>query len=152
MSFFVSRQCIWPEGILYVEISPHGIDHASADMLGVKFPGEGKEYVDPREAVRVAIEICNAWRKTTKTDGKRPSIALVVPMSMPEPYTYKQIRKWADQAWERLVKCPRCGDVVPKTKWRHNLCDEPFCSENCCNLDYEDQQKADGPDLYTDEG
>lgn len=161
MPFFVSRQCYWPEGRLVVEIASGGCDYANAGMLITRYRGEGEEYLDPVEAAEVAIAICRLWRAeladglSIQSNGKRPMVAhgATGGMSIPfEPEPFTAIRKWAKTTRASLPKCPRCRDILGKKTWRHPLSDDPFCSENCSQLDWEAQQTEDGADLYTDEG
>ena len=90
MPYFVSRQCYWGvEDPYVVEVASGGLDYANPDMLGVKYKrlGEGKEYLDPREAVQAAIAISRAW---TETDGAPLPVAygatggMTMPLRTPE--------------------------------------------------------------------
>jgi hypothetical protein len=159
----VSRQCYWPEGRLVVEIASGGIHYANAGMLITRYRGEGEVYADPVEAAEAAIAICKLWRKeladglSIQSNGKRPMVAhgCTGGMDIPfEPESFTAIRKWAKTTSASLPRCPHCNDIMPsrKSQWRHPLSDDPFCSENCCNLDHEHQQREDGANLYDDEG
>jgi len=69
MPYAVTRQSYWPEGQLAVEVAGGGLDYCNPDALVGKYPGEFEEFLDPREAVKTAIEICREWRADLK--GKR---------------------------------------------------------------------------------
>jgi hypothetical protein len=65
-TFFVSRQSYYYSGIRVVEVVSGGIDMSGSDMLTAQYPGEGKTYTDPVEAVEAAISIYRAWKKTPR--------------------------------------------------------------------------------------
>src|SRR5512146_1250294 len=65
--WFVSRQMYWgvsDADASVVEIAAGGRDFANADMLAPRYrgAGEGKEYSDPREALKAARAVCAAWQ------------------------------------------------------------------------------------------
>lgn len=152
MPFFVSRQRYYYSGKHVVEVTSGGLDYAGADMLGIDYPGEGKEYADPREAVEAAIEICRSWRadrksvatKTNRYDAMRPSVAVGATAGMGlelEPTTFKEARAWANKHWESLPKCGHCGEPLPDKRNRYKLIDfaddTEYCSEYCADKAYE---------------
>ena len=157
MPYYVSRQRYWPDGVLRVEIAGGGMDYANPDQITVKYSslGEGCEYSDPVDAVEAAIAVCKAWRKDTKKGARTIQIChghtLGYTMYF-DPCTFKEGRSWAIEERKRLPKCPYCGCVVGEKKWRHSLNDEPFCSEDCADSDFEFQMKEDGADLEGGEG
>jgi hypothetical protein len=116
----VTRQIQWPNGDPIVEISEGGIDYTNPDALAAKYPGEFREFEDPREAVNTAIEICKAWRK----DGKPTAmlgIGATGGYTIPfDSTTFRNAKKWAEETWDKLEKCPVCGTVMEDTKewWR----------------------------------
>jgi len=68
MSYVVTRQIQWPEGIKMVEISKGGINYVNPDALSPIYDMEFEEINDPREAVDIAIEIKEAWKKRETKD------------------------------------------------------------------------------------
>jgi len=138
--FYVSRQKYYYSGINAVEIANGGQDLAGADMLVPKYLGEGQEYVDPREAVEAAINICRAWRK----DGTH-NATLVMGSTLGmgielEPITFEDAEKAAEKLYTNLPKCDQCGAVLGKEKYRHiyDCDDQLFCSEQCAEANYQD--------------
>lgn len=132
MTYTVTRQRQWPEGIPVVEVSAGGIDYANPDALVAKYPGEFETYDDPVEAVEVAIKICRAWRKDG-TSRARVGIGATGGMTMPfEAISFKVAREWAKKKLEEMPKCDRCGNVLPKHYYRRlDDDDRRFCSEYC---------------------
>jgi len=108
----VTRQHYWADGQYVVEVAYGGLEYANPDALVPKYEGEMKEYRDPRKAVEVAIAICKAWRK----DGCRKAKVAVGSTSgytMPfEGGTFSQARKWAEEEYKALPKCPVCGKIT----------------------------------------
>lgn len=127
----ISRQIQWPNGTPIVEISAGGIDYTNPDALSPEYEGEFEEFIDPREAVRTAIEICRRWRK----DGEKKAylgIGATGGMTMPfEPTTFKNAEKWAEKCWESLEKCEWCGGILPEEFWMDEFGNGKFCSESC---------------------
>ena len=67
--WFVSRQrYLDGEHRRIVEIALGGRDYSNPDMLVPQFHDEGREYEDPREAVKAAISVCEQWRKARPAD------------------------------------------------------------------------------------
>lgn len=138
MGYFVSRQKYWPDGQLVVEISADGPDHSGPDMLVPKFPGEGVNYEDPREAVKNAISIAQAWQRLEEEHvfiaaGYGADIVRLEPVSL------DALSAWAEQEYEGLEKCASCGDILPDRRdcWYHFLSDDVFCSHSCADRDLE---------------
>ncbi len=138
--WFVSRQRNWPDGDLVVEIAAGGLDYSNPGMLVSKYSGEGQEYTDPREAVEAAIKIATAWRKDAPKEEIGIAHGSTGGWTMPfegEPLTdetFKELREWADAAWESQPKCDVCGGLREET---YTLTEDPeaghFCSENCAD-------------------
>ena len=149
--FTVTRQCQWPDGNNVVEVSVGGIDYCNADALCAKYAGEFQEFADPREAVETAIEICRAWRRDTKAQGKAGRITIGVGdthgMTIPfEPETFAHARAWAKQVWNSLAKCSGCQKPMQNEKWYANDWDGlEYCSERCAEraAEFEAQQNAE---------
>lgn len=145
MAYFVSRQDYWgqePDDRYTVEIASGGIDYANPDMLATKYrpQGEGQEYTDPREAAEAAIKVAEAWKKDAPELTINIAHGFTGGCTMPfEGDTVENIRKWAEEAYEKLEKCARCGDVLPEPRKRFKLCepygdDGEFCSSNCAEM------------------
>jgi hypothetical protein len=132
--WFVSRQKYYYSGLLMVEVARGGLDYGGSDMLCSQFPGEGKEYSDPREAVEVALSIASLWRATKP--GKRVNVGAGCTLGMGlefEPSKAKELKDWADKAYDKLPKCDTCGEVlggVTYTLWDLDP-DLRFCREYC---------------------
>ena len=137
--FFVSRQSYWPDGELFVEIASGGIDYANPNMLAFKYPGEGQEYLDPREAVEKAIEIKNLWQKDSDEEinlGYGYTGGFTMPFSVSEDDT---AIAWAEEKYSKLPKCVECGNILGKTIYSHHYSDDDkFCSEFCAEQNYND--------------
>ncbi len=146
--YYVSRQCRWPDGKLLVEIVSGGLDHAGADMLTPRFPGEGQEYADPREAVEVAVRICAAWREVS-TRAEWPRLAYGSTLGgicETEPCSFSAARKAAKATWEALEKCERCGEPLPDKRKRFRANDWDgleYCSSDCAEraAEWEEEQQ-----------
>ena len=140
MKWYVSRQCYWgveKDEANMVEIAQGGLDYANPDMLVTKYSGEGEEYTDPREAVKAAIEIAKQWRK----DAPELTIGIghgcTGGMTMPfESDESEDLIKWANETWEKLPKCDRCGEVLPEEHFINYDTDEKFCREYCAEQSY----------------
>lgn len=100
--YTVTRQSYWPDGDPVVEVAVGGIDFVNPDALVAKYPGEFKSFWDPRQAIKVAIEICQQWRE----DGE-PKAQLAIGntggFTIPfEPTTFEKAIKWAEEEYETL--------------------------------------------------
>ena len=133
--WFVSRQCYFgadPEEQNIVEIAKGGCDYANPDMLVGKYEGEGEEYSDPREAVTVALEIANQWKKDCPNliigIGHGCTCGMTMPFEADEP---EDLKKWAEETWEKLEKCDWCGEVLPEEHFTLPFTDDKYCSEYC---------------------
>lgn len=141
--YTVTRQRQWPEGNSVVEVSYGGIDYCNPDALVEKYQGEFKEFKNPKNAVKTAIEICKAWRK----DGERKAkvgIGSTSGMTMPfETCTFAQAKKWAEEEYLALPKCTQCNIIIEEDheKWSAGLVTTTgkfisdkqyvYCSEKC---------------------
>ena len=132
MPYTVTRQIQWPYGTPVVEVSGGGLDYTNPDALVAKYPGEFETYDDPREAVNVAIAICEAWRKDDEPDAQM-GYGATGGMTMPfDASTYEEARAWAQKRYETLPKCDRCGELLPAQHYTvPQLDDEKFCREYC---------------------
>ena len=98
--YFVSRQCYWPDGRNVVEIAEGGLDYANPDMLVSKYPGEGEEYEDPREAVTAALEIAKLWRSDSNEEIE-VAYGNTLGFTMPfEGSEEKDLIEWAEKRYQ----------------------------------------------------
>lgn len=148
MPWFVSRQKYWgvdPEEANVVEIASGGRDYANPDMLVPKYYGEGGEYEDPREAVETAIEVAQQWKSDCPSLSIGVAHGFTAGSTMPfEAEEVKELKKWAQQAYDNLPKCNRCGELL-KEGSIVQIIDDPefgeFCSEYCAETAYSDWQQ-----------
>lgn len=141
--YFVSRQSYWPDGDLVVEIACGGTDYANPDMLVEKWAnlGEGKDYDDPREALKAARAIRDAWNEVIEGKKARVEVGWTMGFTIPfqnEP-TEGQLDEWANREYYNLPRCGGCGEIMPSDRgewcW-HPLSTDQFCSQSCCMNDY----------------
>lgn len=123
--FFVSRQ-ISQEGTRFVEVVSR-VGDIGPDMLAPKYPGEGGEYDDPREAVATALSVASRWGKAIQ-EGIEIRIGSV-------PMDTEDARKWADTRFESLPKCDYCGDLLGADRYT-TLADPDgrYCSGQCAEI------------------
>lgn len=145
--YTVTRQIQWPEGRRVVEVSQGGLDCTNPDALSPKYPGEFREYDDPREAVEAAIAICEAWRRDGAPDAE-VGFGATGGMTMPfDPTSYQEARAWASRVAEQLPRCDRCGRLLPARPYHYQgIDDEQYCSEWCAEFANEDREVQDGKD------
>lgn len=156
--WFVSRQSYWgvdPEDQYCVEIAFGGLDYANSDMLASKYVGEGETFSDPREAVKAAMSVRDAWQ------ADRPDITIRIDYgctggdTMPflDNPSDDELKQWAESKWEALPKCERCGEVLGRTTYTHmlNHDGDQFCSEYCAEEAYNDLVRDDETEEVTEE-
>ena len=148
--YTVTRQHQWPDGANLVEISSGGLDYTNPDALVAKYAGEFEEYVDPRDAVETAIEICRAWRKDNPSERIAIGHGATAGMAMPfDACTFVSARQWAKLVWEKLEKCAGCVEPLPDSKrarWTANDWDGlEYCSEDCAQraAEFDAEQDAE---------
>lgn len=144
--FYVSRQVVWPEGSRVVEVVSPGMDHAGPDMLVDHFKslGEGKEFVDPREALEAALAVRDAWQaKSTAEDEDTVQVNFLGH----DEETDEELSALAETMFEKMPKCDHCGDPLgPKRDQYTNYeTGEKYCSENCAQAaaDFEEEQQRE---------
>ncbi len=150
--WFVSRQMYWPDGEQVVEVAGGGLDYANPDMLVSGWPelGEGKEYEDPREALKAAILIRDAWITNLIDRGKlvlsnaededdgRPRVETGHTMGFTMPFcSYpadEELAEWAEKRYIELVKCATCSAILTESYAQHPMYsedDDPkFCPDD----------------------
>lgn len=142
--WFVSRQCYWSADDPYVvEIAGGGLDYANPDMYSPKYPGEGKEYTDPREAAKVALDIAKRWKLDEPDKDIGVAHGHTGGFTMPfEPAGEAEIQAWAEKAYDRLPKCDMCGGPLPEEikQWTDVHREFRFCSEYCAEKSWEDEE------------
>lgn len=138
----VTRQMPFCGDWCIVEISAGSLDYANPDMYCPKYPGECEEYLDPREAVEVAIKIALAWQQDEgNTDdaiciGRGGTGGYTLPFD-PHPLdeeTFADFRQWASGLYEKMEKCERCGSVLPVKDYfviPEDPLERKFCREYC---------------------
>jgi len=150
--WFVSRQCYWgvdDEDRNVVEIAAGGLDYANADMLVARWSnlGEGGEYTDPREALKAAKSVRDAWIAVAPDDQVHIEVGATGGYTMPFTMhpTDKQLDQWATTAWIVAPKCDRCGEVLPEAFFvmSDGVSDDKFCSERCAEMSYEDMMSEE---------
>lgn len=152
----VSRQRQWPDGKCVVEISSGGRDYTNPDGLVPQYPGEFEEFEDPREAVEKAIAIAKAWQRDQPDEHVLIDHGATGGFTMPfdgqelSEDTYRGLRDWALGQWEKLVKCDRCGDIIPQSgraKGGFTIDGNPemgtYCSENCAEMVWADRESPE---------
>ena len=113
MVWFVSRQRYFPDGDLMVEIAGGGGDYSNPDMFSPKYPGEGEEYTDPREAVKVALLIRDLWQKDAPDEEIEVGEGCTGGYTMPfDGSDDDALIAWAEKEYADLEKCARCGKIL----------------------------------------
>jgi hypothetical protein len=112
-------------------------------MLIGKYKGEGEEYKDPRDAVNVAIQIRDAWKKDSNEE------VIITAGSFNgmegEEETDEDLKKWAEKQYESMPKCALCGELIEE-EWSNpdsEFLGEKFCSENHAETAYYNANKDD---------
>jgi pyruvate/2-oxoglutarate dehydrogenase complex dihydrolipoamide acyltransferase (E2) component len=168
MPWYVSRQnySSLGEDALVVEITGaaklehDAYEYANPGQLVAKYAEEGTEHSDPREAVKAAIEVAEAWKKDGGKDITiRYGCTWGSTIAFDEPENADdmgaaEVKKWADDLYEELPKCTVCGEIMGKENWypNHAFKDDSFvcCSEQCAEKasepDPEDEQDDDADD------
>lgn len=141
--YYVSRQRYWGEDINCVEIALGGGDYANPDMLGCKYPGEGVDYLDPREAAEAAIEIRKLWQADEPELEITVDYGCTLGFTMPftDDNTDEELIAWANERYEKLEKCQHCGEPLPENErdvFYLMDVDEKFCSERCAERYWEE--------------
>jgi len=149
MPWVITRQSYssMGEDALVVEVcgtpgeTRYSIDnYSNPGALVAKYAGEFETFIDPREAAKTAVEIRKAWAKDS---GKRITIregftgGSTCPFDEPAHGNgVKDILAWAEETYKDMPKCPECGEIMGKEKWKPTEFyvedDEACCSERCC--------------------
>lgn len=153
--FVVTRQHQWPDGAFVVEIAQGGIDYCNADALSKRYDGEFEEIVGMEAAVKKGIEIYRAWKKDEpkKTiligDGFTHGFTLPFEGQKLTKKVERELLKKAAEFDEKLPKCAKCGEFLggknerygnEHTTWIGGDESYPFCSQQCAERDWEEQE------------
>lgn len=144
MSFTVTRQKRWDDGVNLVEITQGGLDYVNPDMLVPKYRNEGETTASLCEAVENAIEIAESWQEDSKEEifiacgNTHGMTAHLDEMELNEE-NYKILKEQAEKIDDSLPQCDRCGKIIDAKKHiiHTELSDERFCSEYCADKAYE---------------
>lgn len=150
----VTRQLQWQDGNNVVEVSFGNLDYTNPDALSAKYPGEFKEFSDPREAVGAAIEIAKAWQADAPDKTIEIGYGATGGFTMPfdgEPLTentFQELVDWANAKYEKLEKCDGCSEPLPEKRKRWTAEDwsgAEYCSEYCANkaAEFNQEQEAE---------
>ena len=109
-TWIVSRCEPWPSGEQCIEIATD-VDHLDPGLFwedkGSRFDELCKEYDDPRDAVRAAIEARDLW---VQESGELVKIDHANPVFYGmEGKTDDELRAWADKEWDNIPACDWCG-------------------------------------------
>jgi len=156
MPFFVSRQSYWgvdPNETYVVEIAGGGSDYCNPDALCAKYPGEMREYEDPREAVKVALEIAKLWKKAAPKLKISVACGYTGGYTMPfEPSSRVVLVKWANKLYGAMPKCDMCSELLPENHYTDEFGENKFCSERCAERNAEAQARFNQEEQEADDG
>lgn len=149
MSFTVTRQSRWVDGLQVVEINQGGLDYANADMLTPTFRnlGEGETFSGMKEAVEAGIAIANKWQETAQNPiyiaiGNTHGMGLTLDEQEVTKDTCEDLLKRAEEYDENLPKCDHCGEILGKDTFTLiDFDDMKFCSEFCAEECYRQNQE-----------
>lgn len=152
MGYFVSRQRDYKDNCLYVEVAV-GKTNAGKDILTSRYPGEQKNLVDPRDAIRIAEEIYRKWDRDYGDEKKR----LKIISSNISIYEFSAMgiaaaRNWADNIYKSMTKCGSCNRPISSSKqtYEHeHLVNLIFCTEACCGKRYRDVYGQEPEKIYS---
>lgn len=147
--YFVSRQAYYSSHQNVVEIAVGGIDYSGPDMLTKNWynQGEGQEFLDPRDAAQAAQRVVIAWALSSNDDYPRLTVVNSGGMGIEgEPMSWEEVWKWAEQEYERLSKCERCGEIIPGEPIHVILFQEimegKYCSDECAEKEYDEMWQS----------
>lgn len=140
MGYHLSRQRDFNDNCLYLEIASGGPKKAGPDVLTIRYPGEGKNLVDPRDAINNAAAIYKLWERDYGDETKR---LRVVGEAKPlvydcTPKGFAAAKLWADKAFANMAKCGSCSKAMGnKDPYEHeDLTNAVFCNEQCLATKY----------------
>ncbi len=134
MGYILTRQLQFDGSGFMIEISTGGRDYINPDMLVEKYEHEGSEFDDPREAVKYAFKIRDAWRRDEPAAEIRIGYGCTCGMTLPfDPSSDEELTAWADKEFEDMPACGRCESKILDSNEAVYLqsYDKWFCSANC---------------------
>ena len=140
MGVFLSRQRDFSDNCLYVECAVGGHKKAGADILTTRYPMEGKNYTDPRDAIRLAEEMYRLWEHQYADEQKKLRIVgIETPLIF--DFTTKGIaaaKGWADRSFAKMEKCSSCQKPMGnREQLEHaDLTNQVFCCSLCLSNKY----------------
>jgi hypothetical protein len=162
MGYYVSRQRCAKDNCLFVEIAVGGKSKAGLDILGIRYAGECKNLVDPRDAINSAERIYRAWEIDYADEKKQLKIVgqvngpIVGSTNKPMvfDFTSKGIasaRAWADKIFASMKKCGACQKAMG-SRDPYEMDDMPnlvFCTEYCTARKYRDLFGVEPPRIQS---
>lgn len=153
MAFYLSRQRQYPEGFLYIEIAINGKAHAGPDVLTPKFSAELRNFVNPKDAIRLAEEVYNQWSIYSDEIIKLRIVGKdMAPIILDcNKRGFEAANLWADKVYSGMKKCGNCNKPmgnrdVFETEDISNLV---FCSEVCISRKYRDMFGVEAPKIVS---
>jgi len=150
VGYHLSRQRSYDDNCLYLEIACNKKD-IGVDVLTPRYRGEGKTYVSPVDAVRIAHEIYNSWEKDYGDEKKRLKIVGLASQLVYEctQKGFDAAKQWAERILSNMKKCGNtaCGKPLGnKPPYEHNdLPNTVFCGEMCLASKYRDTFGIEAP-------
>ena len=163
MGFKISRQRYAHDNCLYVEIAV-GSKNEGKDILPTRYQkqGEGKNLVDPRDAVRLAKELVKRWNLDYADETKKLSVVGLVdkdgkPIKFVADFSDKdmmQVARWAETTYSGMSKCSGCQRAIGgKSPFEHDdLPGACFCTEVCLANRYRDLFGKEAPNVLSKAG
>lgn len=157
MGYYISRQRYSIDNCLYVEIAIGGPSKSGPDKLPVRYTGENKNLVDPRDAVNNAEKIYKSWELDYADEKKQLKIVGIVNganISTVYEFTTKGItsaKAWADKVFTSMEKCGACQKAMGSRDPYEveDLPNQVFCTEYCCAKKYRDTFGVEPPRVYS---
>src|ERR1019366_8675119 len=111
MGFYLSRQRDFKDDCLYIEIANGGQKNAGIDILTPRYTHECKNFIDPRDAVRLALEMYKRWQLDYHDEIKRLRIVDTAKIFVLD---FDQrganfATGWADKIYTTMTKCNKCN-------------------------------------------
>lgn len=134
MGYLITRQLQFDGSGFMLEISTGGRDYVNPDMLVEKYEDEGREFCDPREAVKTAFKIRDAWKRDEPDIKIGIGYGCTCGMTLPfDPSTDEELTAWADKEFEDMPACGWCESTIldPDKAVYLQSYDEWFCSTYC---------------------
>lgn len=138
--YFVSRQHYYYQDIYVVEIAYPSIDSSGPDMLISKYQGEGEIFNNPVEALEVALDIREAWRKDNPEEDIYITFGCMEFGEGEIEEDIDDLKKRVQNIYDKMPKCDFCGDLIDEKEYYINedshYTDTKFCSNYCSEKFY----------------